>query len=241
MQTEMNAPDNHAVQEPLLSENARLRGDLLTIARRFCHDLRTPLGGIISTGEALQESLLETDPAALPLVAASLNSAEELSQLIKRVSFVIKATARPCVLQTLPMGAAVSAALQRLESSIIKSGAVITEPEVWPEVTGVSDWLESVWWNLLANALQHAGPSPRIELGWRKENGAFQFWISDHGPGVPEEQRARLFQPFHTLHEPEAARGLGLSIVQRLVELQGGDCAYQPNPQGGARFGFVLR
>ncbi|MGA2030108.1 MAG: hypothetical protein ABSG87_08555, partial [Verrucomicrobiota bacterium] len=50
-------------REELLQENARLRGDLLTVAVRVSHDLRTPLGGIVNTGELLQEILIEKEPA----------------------------------------------------------------------------------------------------------------------------------------------------------------------------------
>src|SRR5580700_317392 len=76
-------------------ENARLRGDLLTVAKRFSHDLRTPLGGIISSAEAIKETLSQRDASALPLVDSLLNSAEEMGQLIKQVSFVMRASASP--------------------------------------------------------------------------------------------------------------------------------------------------
>jgi len=236
----MNLPNNESLTEALRRENTSLRGDLLTIARRISHDLRTPLGGIITAGEAMQELLVETDPASLPLVASSLSSAEELSQLIKRFSYIVKATALPCPPQPMSMGEAVSVALERLHTRIIKHRVIIGEPDSWPEVNGVSDWLVVIWSNLLANALQHAGTPPQIELGWRVEKGKHEFWVSDNGPGVPEKERRTLFQPFNTLHEADAPHGLGLSIVQRLVELQSGYCGYKSNSQGGACFFFGL-
>ena len=229
-----------AMNQDLLAENKRLRGDLLTIARRISHDLRTPLGGIINASEAIREILAATDPTPLPLVTASLNSAEELAQIIRRVSLVLKATALPCTPQLMPMGEAVSAALVRLEAAILEKSVIIAQPDTWPEVVGVGDWLEVVWWNLLANALQHGGSPSRIELGWRPENERCLFWVSDDGRGVSEEKREQLFQPFHRLHESDATRGLGLSIVQRLMELQGGVCHYNSNPTGGAGFFFAL-
>jgi signal transduction histidine kinase len=202
--------------------------------------LRSPLGGIITATEALQEVLAETDPAAAPLMASSLSSAEELSRLIKRFSFVVKATAQPRPSQALNMGEAVSVALERLHPQILKQGAVVREPSAWPEVNGVLVWLEIIWWNLLTNALEHSGTSPTIELGWRNEQGKPEFWVADHGQGVPASKRSTLFQPFHTLHESNAPRGLGLPIVQRLVELQGGYCGYKPGGDGGACFYFGL-
>ncbi len=224
-----------------MRENARLRGDLLTVARRLSHDFRTPLGGIICSGEAMKEILAETDPTSVPLVASVLDSAEEISQLIRRSSYVLRATALPEEPQLMSMQEAVTAALQRLERRILSQGATIALPDTWPEIKAVSSWLETVWWNLLANALQHARKtSLRIELGWDKENGHYRFWISDNGPGVSVAKRKKLFQPFELLHDPEAAPGLGLAIVHRLVELHEGACGYSENPEGGACFFFWL-
>ena len=224
----------------LVQDNARLRGDLLTVATRISHDLRAPLGGITSTGEILREILAEKDPASAALMDSLFTSVDELTRLIKSVSAVTKASAHPRAKGKVRMGEIVSGVLERLESRTLKRRAAIVQPASWPEVDGVDSWLEVIWWNLLANALQHAGDSPQIEFGWREETGKIQFWISDNGPGAPADRRGKLFQPFDSLHEPNSRQGLGLSVVRRLVELQGGDCGYEANPKGGARFFFTL-
>ncbi len=233
------AKNRKATQNELRRENSRLHDDLLTIALRVCHDLQTPLGGIMFAAQALDETNGEAGASHSP-VASVLASADELSHLIRRISMVVKASARPIPPGPVAMGDAVFAALQRLESKILEKGAVISEPDAWPEVNGVSEWLEVIWWNLIANALQFAGRKPRIELGWRKVPRGVRFSIQDHGSGVAEDKIGHLFQPFHTLHKSNSARGLGLSIVQRLVALQGGHCGYKAVPGGGALFFFVL-
>lgn len=234
---------NHRLdhQAPLEEENARLRGDLLTLAKRISHDLRTPLGGIAITAEALKEILAAHDPSAVPLAESLLASTDEIEQLIKQVSFVARASANPQPNKTaVPMAEAVSPTLQRLESRILKCHAAVVEPPSWPVVPGVLPWLEVIWWHLLHNALRHAGQNRRIELGWAKQVGVLRFWISDNGPGVPEPLRGKLFKEFHSLHQDQGAVGFGLSIVQRLVELQGGHCGYEQPAPGGACFFFVL-
>lgn len=231
-------------QDRLVRENARLRGDLLTVAKRISHDLRAPLGGIVSTGEILREIIAEKEPSSAALANPLFNSVDELSRLIKSVSIVTKASAKPRAKEKVRMGEIVSGVLQQLESRALKRHATIVDPGSWPEVEGVDSWLEVIWWNFLANALQHAGKSPRIEFGWRESRDCgteqFQFWISDNGPGVSADRSNKLFQPFDSLHEPDSMQGLGLSVVQRLVELQGGDCGYEANPKGGAWFFFTL-
>jgi signal transduction histidine kinase len=129
--------------------------------------------------------------------------------------------------------------LQRVESRALKKNATIINPGSWPQVSGVAKWLEEIWWNLLTNALQHTADNPRIELNWREESSRYRFEISDNGGGVPEIMQRHLFRPFHSLHKLEGGKGFGLSIVQRLVELQGGDCGYEPRP-GGSCFFFSL-
>jgi signal transduction histidine kinase len=128
---------------------------------------------------------------------------------------------------------------QQFESRLMKKGASLVKPDSWPRVNGVPAWLEVIWSNLLMNAVQHAGEKPKVEISWREEKNAYRFAVSDNGDGVPETMRPLLFQPFDTLHRPDSTRGLGLSIVQRLVELQGGACGYEAIP-GGASFFFTL-
>ena len=95
MELEQEATMQKFTQETLMRENERLRGDLLTVARRICHDLRTPLGGILTTSEVLKEVLMEKSAASESLMATIFDSAEDMTKLIERVSFILKATANP--------------------------------------------------------------------------------------------------------------------------------------------------
>lgn len=231
---------NKTVPEPdrLARENARLRGDLLTISSRISHDLRTPLGSILNTGELLREILPEKDPAAAAMTESIFNSVDEMMRLIKRVSLITKASAHPVRKERVKMEEIVTGILQRLESRILKKGVVVNSPDSWPEIAGVASWLESIWLNFLTNALQHGGQ--KIQLGWVQEKNGYRFWISDSGSGVPAGARAKLFQPFDSLHESDSTRGMGLSMVQRLVELQGGACGHEINAEGKSCFYFTL-
>ncbi len=216
------------------------RGDLLTFGLRIAHDLRTPLGGIAVSAETLKEALSEDCPCDLALVKPISESCDELAAMIRQVSILAKATARPVPQERLAMGVAVWSALERLGPAIKAAGATVAEPKTWPEVVGDSVSLETVWQNLLSNAVKHSGPAPRIELGWAPETDNDRFWVRDHGSGVSERAQRSLFQPFNLLHEPSAARGLGLPIGQRLVHLLGGVCGYEPVSTGGSTFHFTL-
>lgn len=220
--------------EELLQENTRLRGDLLTIATRISHDLRTPLGGIVNTAELLKEILKENEvPADLTSI---FKSVDEMMLLIKSVSVLAKASANPPTQQKIKMSDAVYRTWQRLERQISKSGAHVEICETWPEIHGVGDWLEFIWWQFLSNALLHGGKE--IETGWRQENGVYKFFVRDSGEEISLERRGKLFQRFEELHHPGGARGFGLAMVRRLVELQNGKCGYEFDR--GSIFYFAL-
>jgi len=186
----------------------------------------------------LREILAEKN-LPVTLTQSISDSVDDMARLIKQISFITRATAEPLPKGPVRMNEVVAIALQRVESRVLKKNATIVNPGSWPQVNGVGKWLEEIWWNLLTNALHHTVDNPRIELNWREEGGHYRFEICDNGGGVPEVMQKCLFRPFDLLHKPEGGRGLGLSIVQRLVGLQGGDCGYEPQP-GGSCFFFLL-
>jgi signal transduction histidine kinase len=227
-------------QHQLRRENARLRGDLRSVAQRVVHDLRTPLSGVLSAGEALNEVLSEQQPDNTPLIKPLFDSVQDMKRLLERISLLLHASACPIPKVPVAMGDIIFRVLQRSERQILDSATTVSLPESWPEVRGVFTWLEVVWSNLLVNALQHGLPHSQLSLGWMPIEGSLRFWLLNPHGGIPPEKAANLFQPFHLLHQPNARRGLGLSIVQRLVELQSGTCGYESLAGGGAKFFFTL-
>ena len=145
-------------QDRLTRENARLRGDLLTIASRVNHDLRTPLGGIVVASEMLKEILAENKPSRAPLVAPIFDSTEDIKKLIERVSFILKASVNPISKEPVKMGEVVFRVLQRLESKTLKKNADVTEPSF---MAG-SEWRFSV---ARSCVVESAGERPAI---WKR-------------------------------------------------------------------------
>ncbi len=221
-------------------ENARLRGDLSTVGRRISHDMRSPLSGIYTSCEAINEILGEHTSDHTELTKAIITSTDDQLHIIERVSFLLKASAEQSASEVVPMAEVVFRALQSTESAMARKGVSVTQPSSWPQVQGNAAWLEVIWLNLLRNALQHSTDGTRIEIGWSADaTGQHQFWIENSGQVNPRRV-GKLFHPFHLLHQPDAPRGLGLSIVQRLVDLQEGTCGCETSAAGGTRFFFTL-
>lgn len=220
-------------------EAAQFRGDLATFGHRVAHDLRTPLGGVLTTTEMLREILAEDAPADVPLTQPILDSTDGLVRLIDRTSFFAKIASSNEPPMRWNMGTLFWNAFQRLEAEILKSGATITQPSEWPMIDARGAWIEAVWVNLISNALQHAGAGVRMESGWAGIEGGYRFWLWDSGAIAPE-RRATLFFPFNRLHETGAPRGFGLSIARRIVEREGGRCGFEAPESGGSRLYFTL-
>jgi signal transduction histidine kinase len=231
---------NTAEKHALARENARLRGDLLTVARRVNHDLRSSLNGVMTASEVIREIFGTEKPEDVELIQPVTDSAAEIARLMDQVSFIAKATAAPAVPQVLAMDELVWKGLSRVEARIGEKRAHVTHAEAWPMVTGVASWIETVWTNLILNAVEHGGLEPWVEVAWGERDNEFLFWVDDRGPGVPPEKRGALFTPFHRLADAGAIKGFGLAVVQRLVEMQGGRAGHEPREGGGSRFYFTL-
>jgi two-component system sensor histidine kinase HydH len=104
------------------------------------------------------------------------------------------------------------------------------------ELAGDATWpldaerMRQVLANLIANAAE-AGPPVRVEI---RGEGRLVIDVADRGPGVPKEERERIFEPFFT--KKTRGTGLGLPVARRIVELHGGTLTAHDNPGGGAVF-----
>jgi signal transduction histidine kinase len=104
-------------------------------------------------------------------------------------------------------------------------------------VDGVTKLLRRAIRNLLENARRHAAGSITVTLG--RNNGQAMIRVCDRGPGVPEDLRERIFEPFYRLPgatERDGGVGLGLSLVKSITIRHGGTVVCENRPDGGACF-----
>jgi signal transduction histidine kinase len=94
---------------------------------------------------------------------------------------------------------------------------------------------------LIDNALRYAPAGEPIEVATSRENGMAIVRVADRGPGVPPEERERIFERFHRgkATSEVSGFGLGLAIGRELAERMGGTLDIEPSPRG-ARFAFTL-
>jgi signal transduction histidine kinase len=96
--------------------------------------------------------------------------------------------------------------------------------------------------NLLSNAVKYSGPADPIEVLLTSERNEAQVRVSDHGIGVPEDERDLLFTPFYrtTRTVKMSGSGLGLHISKRLTERHGGRMWLEATSSAGSVFAFAL-
>lgn len=218
--------------------------ELDAFAHIVAHDLKDPNAQVIGYAELLLHELgadLPPDVVRQDLQAIA-RGAHKVNSIIEEL--LLLAEVRQVDIERLPldMGAIVAEALQRLEDAIAGSGAEIHLPEHWPAALGHAPWIEEVWFNYLNNALKFGGRPPRAELGATPEAGGMvRFWLRDNGPSLTPQAQAQVFAPFSRREQRRVrGRGLGLSLVQRIVEKLGGQVGVTNGAAGGCEFSFTL-
>jgi signal transduction histidine kinase len=112
-----------------------------------------------------------------------------------------------------------------------------------PVVIGEPTRLQQVWQNLIGNALKFMDkPQGEIKIGCLDKGGEWQFYVADNGPGIEARHFAKIFQLFQTLtpRDRQENTGVGLTIVQKIVELHGGKIWLESQVGVGSTFWFTL-
>ncbi|RME44056.1 MAG: GHKL domain-containing protein, partial [Deltaproteobacteria bacterium] len=127
-------------------------------------------------------------------------------------------------LERIPLRELVNEALYLLASQIRERGVQVQIDDPLPEIEGDRGRLLQVFQNLIENAVKFMGETktPRIEIGGRTEGDCVRIFVRDNGIGIEPEDQKRIFRLFERLHAEAEGSGVGLSLVQRIVEVHGG-------------------
>lgn len=215
-------------------EISELISNRTTLLAGISHDLRTPLARMRLAIELLPE---ETDPVLARRLSRNL---EEMDALLSETLQFARGLSGEDVAQV-PL----HAFLEDLVEGIGDAG-VSLDWQAGEERERALDpgALRRVLTNLVANALQYAGPPVVLEVPPPDARGDLAVRVLDRGPGIPEGDRERIFQPFFRLESSRSQRtggsGLGLAIVRQLGEAQGWRVEVSDRPGGGACFTLRL-
>ncbi|WP_422009726.1 sensor histidine kinase [Reyranella sp.] len=189
------------------------------------HELRTPLTRISMAASLLGDS-------ADPRTRESLKrDVAELDELIEQILLASRLEAVPQLEQREPVDLLALAAEEASHYDVEVVGEPVT-------VDGDRTLLRRLVRNLVENAQRYGGGTP-IDVSVKREDGRAVLEVTDRGPGVPEAERQRIFEPFYRLagsSESGRGSGLGLALVLDIARRHGGDASCLAAEGGGSRF-----
>src|SRR5271165_3070615 len=242
-----------AAQAEALAEGNRMRTALLAAVS---HDLRTPLASIKASVSSLRQTDVEWSEAdQADLLATIEQNADRLDALIGNLldmSRLHTGSLQPFLRPT-AIDEVAPVALLGLDDSLRLEMAV---PDGFPLVLADPGLLERILANLFSNALRYSPPTRPPELHAELVDDTVLLEVVDHGQGVPDEQKERVFEPFCTYPSARvgqaAARpltrvgdrhpgvGLGLAVAKGFAEAMGGRITAKDTPGGGLTVQIAL-
>ncbi len=238
---------NASLEETIAQRTADLQNivaGLESFNRNVSHDLRGSLSGMSGLAHAANEALKNNDTSVarrvLPLIA---NQAEQSSELVYALLTLARVGDHDMKKAQVD--------LNKLTEEVIASAALIKPASAMPRfivstlppVYADASLLRPALTNLIGNAVKFCGyrPDACVEVLAEADDRETIVQVRDNGIGFAHDQAATLFEPFKRLHGPDfVGHGVGLSIVRRAVERQGGRVWAEAAPNKGASFYFSL-
>jgi signal transduction histidine kinase len=217
-----------------LEEVAQMKTDFVSTVS---HELRTPLTSIIGSLDTVNRpELAPSQATAQQLLSTARRQAGRLQRLIDDLLVVsrIDRGAIPVHLEPIP----VKNAFDEVNRVVSIEPTFTIEPEDLT-VSADRDHLTRILINLVENAAKYAVGSPVELYAWQRPNKAV-IAVVDHGPGIPEDDKDRVFERFTQIDQSDTrskgGTGLGLSIVKSLTEVMHGAVRVEATEGGGATF-----
>lgn len=223
------------IEAEAIEAGALRRSDELKTAllRSVSHDLRTPLTSIIAAGTALDSPSLTAEERH-ELSEAVVEEGERLSRLVENLLDVSRLESGSAEPRRVPIDLA--GVLEAARESLGGDAAVVRlgiDAEI-PALVADPVQLERAFANLFANAVRHGEGRP-VLVRSRETGGRLVVRVVDQGPGIPVQERQRIFEPFYR-REGSQGSGLGLAIAKGFVEANGGEVEVESVPGQGSTF-----
>jgi two-component system sensor histidine kinase MtrB len=195
------------------------------------HELRTPLTALVNEAAILRDQIDRMPPDAQRASQMLTDDVTRLSRLVEDLLEIsrLDAGAEPVRAEPVDLALLVRAVLDENGWS----GAVAVDVDAPPMVSDRRR-LERVIVNLIGNALLHGGG--RAEVSGRVDTGRLVLTVTDHGPGIPADQRESVFGRFAKAGGGHGGSGLGLAIAREHAVALGGDVRLECEPGAGAAF-----
>jgi two-component system sensor histidine kinase KdpD len=200
------------------------------------HDLRTPLAAIKASVSSLREQDVTWSPVdTAGFLEAIEEETDRLTALVGNLLDMSRIQTGSLVLVRGPVG--LDEVVPRALATLPSSGhdVIVEVSETLPRVEVDAELLERAVANVIANARQWSPPAHPVMVRGSEDNGRVELRVIDHGPGVPPEDRDRMFLPFQQLGDRSGTNGvgLGLAVARGFVEAMDGSLSVEETNGGG--------
>ncbi|MCR9096796.1 MAG: ATP-binding protein [bacterium] len=206
-----------------------------TLAAGIAHEINNPIGSILAAAQFAQ--VLENDEGSRAEIDQAL---EDIVREAKRCGGIVKSVLQfardertdkwDCRLEEILRRTA-RLAQPETEAEGAQLELHLPPAPVWVHVNPIQ--IEQALLNLIRNALEAGGAHVHVRVDADDERGLARVQIDDDGPGIPEAERVRIFEPFYTTRREEGGTGLGLSVVHGIAREHGGQLKVESNAAGG--------
>jgi len=207
------------------------------MAAAMAHEVRTPLGILRSSAQMLQREP-QLSPEGQEMAGFVMSETDRLNRLIS--ALLDLARPRSPLFHPQDIHAIIRRAIDLLAPRAARQRVrIVEELQASPSTLPCDEeLLVQVFLNLLLNALQMLPAEGAVIVRTTIDADQLIVEVSDNGPGIPPENRQRVFDPFFTTRERGV--GLGLTVVQQIVRSHEGNITVHESPSGGACFRFSL-
>jgi signal transduction histidine kinase len=225
---------------------ASLNAELEAFSGSVSHDLKAPLRAMRAWTQIVLEecSGKVLDEEGQTKLKRVLEAGDRMDGLIGSLLNYAKISRADITIERLDLASIVRDALDPLKVELEHRHAELRVEEPLGCVMGHRSSLCQAVNNLIANAVKFVRPGqvPVVVLRSELRHGRRRLWVEDNGIGIGESDRERIFRPFERLHGQReyAGHGIGLAIVQRAAERQGGTIGLDSEPGKGSRFWIEL-
>lgn len=239
----LNAELEHRVMERT-SQLEYANRELEAFSYSVSHDLRSPLRTLDGFSQAVIEDYGDRLPEeGIRYLRTIREGAQRMGALIDDLLTFSRLSRAPLTAQKVDVGELVKNVLEDLRTSAMPN--VQIHVASLPACHGDAALLRQVWTNLISNALKYSRRKvPAIvEIGFGEKDGKQAYFVKDNGAGFDMRYAEKLFGVFQRLHRAEdyEGTGVGLAIVQRIVQRHGGMAWAEGQPDQGATFYFSLQ
>jgi PAS domain S-box-containing protein len=220
--------------EELLRDQAAL-ARLGEMAAVVAHEVKNPIAGIRGALQVIG-SRMPADSRDRSVIGEIIARLDALNRIVQ--DLLVFARPRELRNESVDLGSLVTntAALIRRDPALADVDVRVTGDR--SVVRGDTEQLQFVFHNVLLNAAQAMGGTGHVDVAIVRSNDGCRVSISDHGPGMPTEVRAKAFDPFFTTKH--RGTGLGLPIARRVVEAHGGTIQIDTPESGGTIVSIAL-